>query len=56
MSWQRRLRRSIVWALLAKLAALGVLWALFFSPAERMVVTADHVEQRLEIQPMGGSE
>lgn len=32
---ERSLRREIVWALAVKLAAILLLWALFFSPPHR---------------------
>jgi hypothetical protein len=36
--WRRSLRRGVAWVLIAKLGALALLWALFFSapqPAPR---------------------
>lgn len=39
--WRRWLRRKIVWLLGFKLAALAILWLLFFSPAHRVEVDAD---------------
>jgi hypothetical protein len=45
--WRRRFGRAIAWALALKLAALAVLWALFFSPAHRPNVTPELVESRL---------
>jgi len=47
--WRRRLRRKIGWLLLAKLAALTILWALFFSPSHRVPATPDRVGQRLAV-------
>lgn len=38
--WRRRLRRKIGWLLAFKLAALLILWMLFFSPANRVPVDA----------------
>lgn len=52
--WRRRFGRAIAWALALKLAALAVLWALFFSPAHRTEVTPELVESRLVIE--GGGE
>ncbi len=49
--WRRRLRRGIGWTLLAKLIALVVLWAIFFSPAQRMDVTAERVDAQLVVGP-----
>jgi hypothetical protein len=48
--WRRQLGRGIGWTLLVKLIALVILWALFFSPANRTDVTAGHVESRLVIE------
>jgi hypothetical protein len=48
--WRRHLRRSIGWMLLVKVLALSALWALFFSPAQRMDITADHVDSQLVIE------
>lgn len=54
--WRHRLRLSIGWTLLFKLIALIALWALFFSPADRIDVTPDRVDSRLEIDPAGEPE
>jgi hypothetical protein len=48
--WRRQLRRSIGWMLLVKLIALIALWAFFFSPAQRLDVTPDHVDAQLVIE------
>jgi hypothetical protein len=50
MDWRHRLRRGIGWTLLFKLAALIALWALFFSPADRVNVTPGRVDSRLVIE------
>jgi hypothetical protein len=49
--WKRQLRRSIGWMLLVKLAALIALWALFFSPSDRLDVTPERVHEQLLIAP-----
>ena len=36
--------------LLVKLVALIALWAFFFSPAQRLEVTPDHVDAQLVIE------
>jgi len=48
--WRRHLRRSIGWMLFVKVLALSALWALFFSPAQRMDITADQVDSQLVIE------
>lgn len=45
--WRRVLRRKIGWLLLAKLLALWLLWALFFSPAHRVPMNDAVVSERL---------
>ncbi len=47
--WRRRLRREIGWLLLAKLGALIVLWALFFSPAHRPTIDARTTADRFAV-------
>jgi hypothetical protein len=51
MSWQRRLRREIGWLLLAKIAALAILWALFFSPSHRTTADDGSIAHRLAVAP-----
>jgi len=64
-NWQRRIRREVGWLMLAKLAALLILWGLFFSPAHRLAVdgrvTADRfalvpgsTDQPPQATPLGG--
>jgi hypothetical protein len=48
--WFARLRRHIGWLLLAKLALLAGLFALFFSAAHRPDVDAAGVSERLQLQ------
>jgi type II secretory pathway component PulM len=45
--WHRRLRRELAALIALKLAALALLWWLFFSPAHRTVVDADAAGRRL---------
>jgi hypothetical protein len=49
--WRARLRRRISWSLLLKLIALLTLWALFFSPQDRIEVNAGSVAGRLAAEP-----
>jgi hypothetical protein len=49
--WRARLRRRISWSLLLKLIALFALWALFFSPQERIHIDAVSVAGRLAAEP-----
>jgi hypothetical protein len=51
MSWQRRMKRDIGWLMLAKLAGLLILWALFFSPAHRLFVDGRVTAARLALAP-----
>ena len=51
-TWQRRLRRELGWALLGKLAALVLLWALFFSPSHRQRVDDSLAGGRLGVEPV----
>ena len=48
-NWRRRLRAEIAWLVLAKLAMLLTLWALFFSPAQRQVVDARITASRFAV-------
>jgi hypothetical protein len=49
--WQWRMRREIGWLMLAKLAALIILWAAFFSPAHRPSVDGRITADRLALLP-----
>ncbi|HYB34210.1 MAG TPA: hypothetical protein VED45_12395 [Steroidobacteraceae bacterium] len=49
--WRDELRRDITGLMLLKLAALALLWGLFFSPAHRTVVSADGASRRLSLAP-----
>jgi hypothetical protein len=45
------MKREIGWLMLAKLAALLILWALFFSPAHRPAVDGSVTADRLALEP-----
>jgi len=45
--WRSWLRRKIGWLLAFKVAALAVLWLMFFSPAHRVDVDGDSMRDRL---------
>ncbi|HVW71114.1 MAG TPA: hypothetical protein VHB68_19190 [Steroidobacteraceae bacterium] len=45
------MRREIIWILMCKLAALLLLWALFFSPAQRTVVDGASLGRQLAVAP-----
>ena len=49
--WRRRLRAELVWIFLLKLAALTLLWLLFFSAADRVRPDGNSVSRRLGIAP-----
>ena len=51
VSWQHRMKRELGWLMLAKLAALLILWALFFSPAHRLSVDGRATADRLAVVP-----
>jgi hypothetical protein len=46
------MKRELTWILAAKLAALGLLWLLFFSGAHRVAVDAPATSRQLGIAPM----
>jgi hypothetical protein len=50
--WRHELRRAIAATLVLKLAALALLWALFFAPAHRSTVDAAAASQRLSLPPV----
>ncbi len=47
--WRRRLRRELSWLLALKVAALALLWWLFFSPAHRTPVDGQAESRRLAL-------
>jgi hypothetical protein len=49
------MKRELTWILAAKLAALGILWVLFFSGAHRVAVDAPATSRQLGIAPMPGA-
>lgn len=49
--WRRRMRGELFWIVLAKLAALTLLWALFFSAAHRASVDGDSLSHQLGVAP-----
>lgn len=55
--WRPWLRRKIAWLLGFKLAALVILWLLFFSPAKRVEVDSDSMWRQVvpgQQQPADG--
>jgi hypothetical protein len=50
-SWRAVLRRHLTLLLAIKLAALALLWALFFSPAHRTRVDSQAAERQLAVTP-----
>ena len=56
--WRSALKRDVALLLLAKLAALALLWWLFFSPTHQVRVDAPATGSHLAVQPAaapGGS-
>jgi hypothetical protein len=45
------MKRELTWILAAKLAALGLLWALFFSGAHRVAIDAPATSRQLGVVP-----
>jgi hypothetical protein len=50
-SWRIRLARKIVWLLAIKFVALLILWALFFSPTQRVDVSPVRSAEHLALDP-----
>jgi uncharacterized membrane protein len=50
--WRYELRRAVAVTLALKLAALALLWALFFAPAHRTRVDAEAASQHLRQPPV----
>ena len=48
--WRTDLRRELTWLVLLKIAALALLWWLFFSPAHRPGVDAQATSQRFGLE------
>lgn len=53
-SWRSVLRRHLTMLLALKLAALVLLWALFFAPAHRATVDAEAAGRHLAVAPKEG--
>jgi hypothetical protein len=49
--WRAVLRRHLALLLAIKLAALALLWALFFSPAHRAVIDSQAAGRHLAVAP-----
>lgn len=49
--WRRHMRGELFWILLAKLAALTLLWLLFFSAAHPERIDGDSVSHQLGVVP-----
>ena len=52
-SWRIRLGRKIAWLLALKFVTLLVLWALFFSPGQRVEVSPASSAEHLALDPEG---
>jgi hypothetical protein len=50
-AWRIRLGRKIAWLLAIKFVALVILWALFFSPAQRLEVSPARSAEHLALDP-----
>lgn len=50
-TWRRRLRRELTGLLALKVAALALLWWLFFSPPHRITVDDEAASRRLGVAP-----
>jgi hypothetical protein len=50
-SWRRRLRRELTGLLALKVAALALLWWLFFSPPHRITVDGETASRRFGVTP-----
>lgn len=51
--WRRRMRGELFWIFLVKLAALTLLWMLFFSAARHVSVDGASVSHQLGVVPQG---
>jgi hypothetical protein len=49
--WRRRMRGELWWIFLVKLAALTLLWVLFFSAAHHAVIDGQSVSRQLGVAP-----
>jgi hypothetical protein len=55
-SWPIRLGRKITWLLALKFVTLLILWALFFSPAQRVNVSPASSAEHLSLDPKGAAQ
>jgi hypothetical protein len=55
-SWRIRLGRKITWLLALKFVTLLVLWALFFSPGQRVNVSPTSSAEHLSLHPKGPAQ
>jgi hypothetical protein len=49
--WRRTLRRELTWLMTLKVAALALLWWLFFSPPHRSAVDGRAASRRFAVTP-----
>ncbi|HEY0767970.1 MAG TPA: hypothetical protein VGD47_08425 [Steroidobacteraceae bacterium] len=49
--WRAALRRELAWLMWLKVAALALLWWLFFSPAHRSPVDQEAASRRFAVAP-----
>jgi hypothetical protein len=54
--WRRALGRDLTWLTLVKLAALALLWWLFFSPAHHTPVDAAAAGRQLGVETRAAAE
>jgi hypothetical protein len=53
--WRRALTRELAWLMTLKVAALALLWWLFFSPPHQIPVDGEAASRRFAVMPSGGS-
>jgi hypothetical protein len=53
--WRRALGRELVWLMTLKVAALALLWWLFFSPLHHSPVDGEAAGRRFAVAPSDGS-
>jgi len=49
--WRRALRRELAWLMTLKVAALALLWWLFFSPSQHSPVDGEAASRRFAVTP-----
>jgi hypothetical protein len=52
--WRRALRRELTWLMTLKVAALALLWWLFFSPSQHSRVDGEAASRRFAVTPSAG--